>query len=104
MRMSAIRSVYARHPGPTDALAGSALTACIKGTWTASKGSIASSAWECSAALNKKRLVTFNKSTTLKALEAQSRENTDLQAAQEIQTAKTALFAMFSKPEVKKRA
>ena len=59
---------------------------------------------ECLAALSKKRLVTFKKGITLKALEAQARERTDLQAAQEMQTAKAALFAMFNKPEVKKRA
>ena len=59
---------------------------------------------ECLAQLRKKRLVTFKKGITLKDLEAQAREKTDLQAAQEMQTAKTALFAMFNKPEVKKRA
>ena len=59
---------------------------------------------ECLAALSKKRLVTFKKGTTLKALEAQSRQKTDLQAAQEMQTAKAQLFAMFNKPEVKTRA
>ena len=59
---------------------------------------------ECLARLSKKRLVTFKKGITLKALEAQAREKIDLQAAQEMQTAKAALFAMFNKPDVKKRA
>jgi hypothetical protein len=51
----------------------------------------------------KKRLVTFKKGITLKDLEAKAREKTNLQAAQEMQSAKAALFAMFNKPEVKKR-
>lgn len=59
---------------------------------------------ECLAALSKKRLVRFKKGITLKALQAQAREETDLQAAQEMQAAKAALFVMFNKPEVKKRA
>ena len=59
---------------------------------------------ECLAALRKKRLVTFKKGVTLKELEARAREKTDLQAAQEMQAAKAELFAMFNKPEVKKRA
>jgi len=59
---------------------------------------------ECLAALSKKRLVTFKKGITLKTLEAKAREKTDLQAAQEMQAAKAQLFAMFNKPEVKKRA
>lgn len=59
---------------------------------------------DCLAALSKKRLVTFKKGITLKDLEVQARQKTDLKAAQEMQTAKAALFAMFNKPEVKKRA
>ena len=59
---------------------------------------------ECLVQLGKKRLVTFKKGITLKDLESQAREKTDLQAAQEMQAAKAALFAMFNKPEVKKRA
>ena len=59
---------------------------------------------ECLEMLSKKRLVTFKKGITLKALQAQSRQKTDLQAAQEMQAAKAALFAMFNKPEVKQRA
>ena len=59
---------------------------------------------DCLEALSKKRLVTFKKGITLKDLEVQARQKTDLKAAQEMQTAKAALFAMFNKPEVKKRA
>lgn len=59
---------------------------------------------ECLAQLSKKRLVRFKKGTTLKALQAQARSKTDLQAAQEMQAAKAALFALFNKPQVKKRA
>lgn len=59
---------------------------------------------ECLAQLSKKRLVTFKSGITLKALQAQARHRTDLQAAQEMQAAKAALFALFNKPEVKKRA
>jgi len=59
---------------------------------------------ECLAQLSKKRLVTFKSGITLKALQAQARHRTDLQAAQEMQAAKAALFALFNKPAVKKRA
>jgi transposase InsO family protein len=59
---------------------------------------------ECLADLSKKRLVTFKKGITLKDLQAQARKKTDLQAAQQMQAAKAQLFAMFNKPEVKKRA
>jgi len=59
---------------------------------------------ECLAQLGKKRLVTFKSGITLKTLQAQARQKTDLQAAQEMQAAKAALFASFNKPEVKKRA
>ncbi len=59
---------------------------------------------ECLAQLSTKRLVTFKSGITLKALQAQARQKTDLQAAQEMQAAKAALFASFNKPEVKKRA
>jgi hypothetical protein len=44
------------------------------------------------------------KGITLKDLEVKAGEKTDLQAAQEMQTAKAALFAMFNRPEVKMRA
>lgn len=46
----------------------------------------------------------FKKGITLKDLESQASQKTDLQAAQEMQTAKAALFAMFNRSEVKKRA
>ncbi|MBK5204303.1 MAG: transposase family protein [Polaromonas sp.] len=59
---------------------------------------------ECLAQLRTKRLVTFKSGITLKTLQAQARQKTDLQAAQEMQAAKAALFASFNKPEVKKRA
>ena len=59
---------------------------------------------ECLASLSKKRLVTFKKGITLKDLQAQASSKTDLLAAQEMQTAKAALFALFNKPDVKKRA
>lgn len=59
---------------------------------------------ECLAQLSKKRLVMFKKGITLKDLESQASQKTDLQAAQEMQTAKAALFAMFNRSEVKKRA
>lgn len=59
---------------------------------------------ECLAQLAKKRLVTFKKGVTLKTLQAQAAGKTDLQAAQEMQAAKAALFAMFNQPEHKKRA
>lgn len=59
---------------------------------------------ECLAGLSKRRLVTFKTGITLEDLETQAREKTDLQAAQEMQTAKAALFSMFNKSVVKKRA
>jgi transposase InsO family protein len=59
---------------------------------------------ECLAQLNKKRLVTFKKGIKLKDLQSQAKEKTDLQAAQEMQAAKAALFASLNKPMVKKRA
>lgn len=59
---------------------------------------------ECLAQLSEKNLVKFKKGITLKDLQAQAKQKTDLQAAQEMQAAKAALFASFNKPEVKKRA
>ena len=59
---------------------------------------------ECLAALNEKHLVTFKKGITLDDLETKAREKTDLQAVQEMQAAKDALFAMFNKHKVKKQA
>ena len=56
------------------------------------------------AQLSKKRLVRFKRGITLKDLESQASQKTDLQAAQEMQTDKAALFAMFNRSEVKKRA
>jgi len=44
------------------------------------------------------------KGITLKDLQAQASEKTDLQAAQEMQAAKAALFTMLKKPELRKRA
>ncbi|OIQ72587.1 hypothetical protein GALL_457870 [mine drainage metagenome] len=58
---------------------------------------------ECLVELNKKRLVTYKKGITLKDLKKQARAKTDLQAAKDMQVAKAALFAMFNKPEIKKR-
>jgi hypothetical protein len=59
---------------------------------------------ECLAQLSEKNLVKFKKGITLKDLQAQAKHKTDLQAAQEMQAAKAALFDLFNKPEVKKRA
>jgi len=54
---------------------------------------------ECLFLLNEKGLVKFKKGVTLKALQAQANEKTDLAAAQEMQRAKSALFASFVKPK-----
>jgi hypothetical protein len=43
-------------------------------------------------------LVTFKCATTLESLLARAKEKTDLQAAQAMQKAKAALFAMFNRP------
>jgi len=51
---------------------------------------------ECLAQLNKKSLVTFKQGTTLEALQAQAKSKTDLAAAQEMQRAKSELFASFA--------
>jgi 16S rRNA U516 pseudouridylate synthase RsuA-like enzyme len=59
---------------------------------------------ECLAQLSEKNLVKFKKGITLKDLQAQAKQKTDLQAALEMQAAKAALFASFNKPEIKKRA
>jgi len=58
----------------------------------------------CLAQLNQKKLVTFKSGITLKALQAQAMEKTDLQAAQEMQQAKAALFAQINNTTTKKRA
>jgi len=53
---------------------------------------------ECLVVLNKTGLVTFKSATTLEGLLLRAGENTDLQAAQEMQKAKADLFEMFNKP------
>lgn len=58
----------------------------------------------CLAQLNQKKLVTFKSGITLKALQAQAMEKTDLQAAQEMQQVKAALFAQINNTTTKKRA
>ena len=49
-------------------------------------------------------LVIFKSTATLKSLLARAKEQTDLQAAQEMQKAKAALFAMFNKPRHKSQS
>ena len=51
---------------------------------------------ECLALLDKQGLVKFKQGVTLQALQAQAKEQTDLQAAQAMQQAKAALFATFN--------
>ena len=53
---------------------------------------------ECLVLLNKAGLVAFKNATTLQTLLLRAKNKTDLQAAQEMQTAKAALFQMFNKP------
>lgn len=52
---------------------------------------------ECLVLLDKSGLVNFKSTTTLQSLLDQAKEKTDLQAAQEMQNAKTRLFALFNK-------
>ena len=52
---------------------------------------------ECLVMLSKKGLVTLKKSVTLESLQAQAKAKTDLAAAQEMQRAKSELFASFVK-------
>ena len=52
---------------------------------------------ECLAMLSDKGLVSFKKGVTLAALQLQAETKTDLAAAQEMQCAKSALFASFAK-------
>jgi len=59
---------------------------------------------ECLALLDEKGLVTFKAGTKLEDLLAKAREKTDLQAAQEMQKAKAALFALFNQPKRKQQA
>jgi len=54
---------------------------------------------ECLAQLCEKGLATLKPGTTLEALQAQAKSKTDLAAAQEMQRAKSELFASFSKPK-----
>ena len=54
---------------------------------------------ECLAQLCEKDLVTFKQGITLEALQAQAASKTDLAAAQEMQRAKSELFASFAKPK-----
>jgi transposase InsO family protein len=54
---------------------------------------------ECLVLLNEKGLVAFKKDTTLESLLAKAKEQTDLQSAQEMQRAKSELFASFVKPK-----
>jgi hypothetical protein len=54
---------------------------------------------ECLAQLSKKSLVTFKPGITLEALQALAKSETDLAAAQEMQRAKSELFASFAKPK-----
>lgn len=52
---------------------------------------------ECLAQLSEKNLATLKPNTTLEALQAKAKLQTDLVAAQEMQRAKAALFASFTK-------
>ena len=54
---------------------------------------------ECLAQLCGKGLATLKQNTTLEALQAQAASKTDLAAAQEMQRAKSELFASFVKPK-----
>jgi len=56
---------------------------------------------ECLVLLNAKGLVKFKEDITLEYLLARAGEKTDLQAAQEMQKAKTQLFELFNKPKLK---
>ena len=53
---------------------------------------------ECLVLLDAAGLVTFKSATTLESLLTRAKEQSDLQAAQEMQKAKAALFAMFNRP------
>jgi transposase InsO family protein len=56
------------------------------------------------AALSEQGLVKFKDGITLQALQAQALGQTDLAAAQEMQKAKAALFALFNRPKEKLQA
>ena len=53
---------------------------------------------ECLVLLIETGLVTYKSAAMLESLMARANEQTDLQAAQAMQKAKAALFAMFNKP------
>ncbi|MGH6638945.1 MAG: integrase [Polaromonas sp.] len=59
---------------------------------------------ECLALLHEKDLVTFKAGTTLDDLLTKARHKTDLQAAQEMQKAKSELFELINTPKRKQRA
>ena len=59
---------------------------------------------ECVALLHEKDLVTFKAGTTLDDLLTKARHKTDLQAAQEMQKAKSQLFELINTPKRKQRA
>ena len=59
---------------------------------------------ECLALLAAKALVTLKDGQTLQALQAQAKEKTDLQAAQEMQAAKAKLFDSFNQARGKRQA
>lgn len=59
---------------------------------------------ECLAQLSKAGLVKFKTGSKLNDLLDQAREKTDLQAAQEMQKAKAALFALFNQPKRQRQA
>lgn len=54
---------------------------------------------ECLAMLSDKGLISFKKGVTLVALQLQAKAKTDLAAAQDMQRAKSALFASFARPK-----
>ena len=58
--------------------------------------------WECLVQLSTKGLVALKQGITLDALLAQAKSKTDLAAAQDMQRAKSELFASFVK--IKRRA
>lgn len=59
---------------------------------------------ECLVLLDKKGLVKFKAGITLEDLLAKAKEQTDLQAAQEMQKSKAQLFELFNKPKRKQQA
>ena len=57
----------------------------------------------CLVLLSERKLVTFKVGITLTSLQAQAMEKTDLQAAQEMQQAKAALFARINNTTTKRQ-